>query len=58
MPWIVLDLRLHVLWPVGILSSFTSNPNLMLWNVASRALYYVKKIMHYGLKFVGYPPVL
>lgn len=51
-------IRPKIACAVGILSSFTSNPNLMLWNVASRALYYVKKIMHYGLKFVGYPPVL
>lgn len=50
--------RPDIPYAVGKLSRFTGNPDLMHWNVISRVLKYLKKTMHYGLNYLGYPPVL
>lgn len=55
MPYIA---RTDIPYAVGKLSRFTGNPDLMYWNVISRVLKYLKKTMHYGLNYLGYPSVL
>lgn len=48
----------NISYVVGKLIRFTSNPYLMHWNAIYRVLKYLKKTMHYGLNYVGYPLVL
>ncbi|GKD35572.1 hypothetical protein Tco_1251081, partial [Tanacetum coccineum] len=47
-----------IAFAVGKLSRFTSNPSNHHWEVIVRVFRYLKKIMNYGLSYVGFPSVI
>nr|GEW48062.1 zinc finger, CCHC-type [Tanacetum cinerariifolium] len=50
--------RSVIVFAVGKLSRYTSNPCTQHWQAIQRVLKYLKKTMHYSLKYIGYPLVL
>lgn len=51
-------IRPDIIYVVIKLSRYTSKPSLMHWNTIYRILKYIRKTMHCGLNYVGYPPIL
>ncbi|GJZ87944.1 hypothetical protein Tco_0659726 [Tanacetum coccineum] len=50
--------RPDIAFAVRKLSRFTSNPSNHHWEVIVRVFRYLKKIMNYGLSYVGFPSVI
>ncbi|GKB44399.1 ribonuclease H-like domain-containing protein [Tanacetum coccineum] len=50
--------RLDIVFVVGKLSRYTSNPGTQHWQAIQRVLKYLKKTMDYRLTYTGYPSVL
>ncbi|GKA39602.1 zinc finger, CCHC-type containing protein [Tanacetum coccineum] len=50
--------RLDIAYVVGKLSRYTTNPSTHHWHAIMRVFKYLKKIMDYGLSYVGFPSVL
>ncbi|GJR29736.1 zinc finger, CCHC-type containing protein [Tanacetum coccineum] len=50
--------RHDIVFDVGKLSRYTSNPGTQHWQAIQRVLKYLKKTMDYSLKYSGYPSVL
>ncbi|GJT51037.1 hypothetical protein Tco_0977194 [Tanacetum coccineum] len=50
--------RPNIVYVVGRLSRFTSNPSRQHWHAITRVFKYLKGTMNYGLSYVGYPSVL
>ncbi|GKA76775.1 zinc finger, CCHC-type containing protein [Tanacetum coccineum] len=50
--------RLDIVFVVGKLSRYTSNPGTQHWQAIQRVLKYLKKTMGYRLTYTGYPSVL
>ncbi|GKE46402.1 hypothetical protein Tco_1477660, partial [Tanacetum coccineum] len=50
--------RPDIVFVVGKLSRYTSNPGTQHWQAIQRVLKYLKKTMHYTLIYTGYPSVL
>ncbi|GKD90999.1 zinc finger, CCHC-type containing protein, partial [Tanacetum coccineum] len=50
--------RPDIAYAVRKLSRFTSNPSNHHWEAITRVFRYLKKIMNYGLSYVGFPSVI
>nr|GEV51059.1 zinc finger, CCHC-type [Tanacetum cinerariifolium] len=50
--------RSYIVYDVGKLSAYTSNPSTHHMHVVMRVFKYLKKTMDYGLSYVGFPSVL
>nr|GEZ42665.1 zinc finger, CCHC-type [Tanacetum cinerariifolium] len=50
--------RPDIVFVVGKLSRYTSNPGTQHWQAIQRVLKYLKKTMNYRLTYTGYPSVL
>ncbi|GKC26375.1 hypothetical protein Tco_1033669, partial [Tanacetum coccineum] len=50
--------RPYIVYVVGKLSRFTSNPSNHRWEAIIRVFRYLKKKMNYDLSYVGFPSVI
>nr|GEZ51474.1 zinc finger, CCHC-type [Tanacetum cinerariifolium] len=56
--YVMTSTRPDIVYVIGRLSMFTSNPSRQHWKVITRVFKYLRGTKDYGLSYVGYPSVL